>query len=102
MLGAGAYPARPSIAAGTFAKHTRLRVVTYEGDGFILTEDSRGLYRYLTGDESDACFVPLTDPETVHATHISHPQRLIAALEAADRCKYHKGGGGHGGHGGHH
>lgn len=99
LLGAGAFATRPHIEEGIFARNTRLRVVTYEGDGFILTEDSQRLYRYLTGDDEDECFVHLTNPETVHATHMSHPGRLIAALESSERCRY-RGGHGHGG--GHH
>lgn len=90
LLGAGIFPQRPSIDADIFSKKnkTRLRTVAYAGDGFILISDSIGLHRYLSGDDQDSCMVAVTDPETVHATHMSHPERLIAALEASERCKY--------------
>lgn len=88
LLGAGAFTSRPHIDAGIFAKGTRLRVVSFEGDGFILASETPALYAYLTGDTTLACSVTIDDPDTVHATYISDPELLVEALAASDRCRY--------------
>ena len=88
LLGAGPFTSRPHIQAGIFGKGTRLRVVAYEGDGFILLSESPGLYSYLTGDESQGCFVGVLGADTVHATHISDPALLVTALAASEDCRY--------------
>jgi pimeloyl-ACP methyl ester carboxylesterase len=90
LLGAGSFSGRPHVDAGIFAKGTRLRVIAFEGDGFILSSETPALYAYLTGDETFACSVGVPGIDTVHATFISDPEILVAALEASDRCRYGK------------
>ncbi|MCG8455779.1 MAG: alpha/beta fold hydrolase [Holophagales bacterium] len=88
LLGLPPFAARPSVDAAIFDDDTRLRVVAYDNDGFILLDESQGLYTHLTGDESLDCFVPVLGPDKTHATQITNPQSLVQALAAADDCEY--------------
>ncbi|MEM9555673.1 MAG: alpha/beta fold hydrolase [Acidobacteriota bacterium] len=87
LLGLPPFAARPSVDAGVFDDDTRLRVVAYDNDGFILLGESQGLYIHLTGDASLACFVGVLGPGTTHGTQVSDPSALVDALRSADGCE---------------
>ena len=87
LLGLSPFAERPRAEAGIFAEDTRLRVVAYENDGFILLEETPALYTHLTGDPALNCFVPVLGPGTTHATQISDPELLVTTLAAFDDCE---------------
>ena len=73
---------RPAIDAGIFAPahQTVLWGVAYEQDIIFRPDESRALYRYLTGDETDERFVVVPSYEAVHDTHVSNPALLLRYL----------------------
>jgi len=91
LLGLPPFAARPSIDAGIFIQDTRLRAVAYENDGFILLSETPALYTHLTGDENLNCFVAVMGSDKTHATQISNPASLVAALAAFEDCEYGDG-----------
>ncbi|MEM8963934.1 MAG: alpha/beta fold hydrolase, partial [Acidobacteriota bacterium] len=66
LLGLPPFTARPSIDAGIFNEDedTRLRVIAYENDGFILLSETPGLYTHLTLDDSLECFIGVYGDDT--------------------------------------
>lgn len=88
LNGTGGFPSRPSVDAGIFTEDTRLRLVTYEHDGFVLPSETEALYHHLTGDASRRCFVLVEGADTTHAMQLSNPARLTEALAGIRHCTY--------------
>ena len=91
LNGTGGFASRPSVDAGIFIEDTRLRLVTYEQDGFVLPSETEALYEHLTGDASRRCFVLIEGPDTTHAMQLSNPARLVDAIAGAAGCAYGDG-----------
>lgn len=91
LNGTGGFASRPSVDAGLFTEDTRLRLVTYEHDGFVRPNETEVLYTHLTGDQTRSCFVLVEGPGTVHSMQLSDPARLVDAIAGAADCAYGDG-----------
>jgi pimeloyl-ACP methyl ester carboxylesterase len=74
---------RPSVREGAFAwaLGTRLSVVGFEQDSLVPPADLADLYRYLASDPSGARYVEVSGLDAVHASYITEPAPIIAALD---------------------
>lgn len=88
LLGMPPFAARPSVDPEIFVEDTRLRVVAYENDGFILLSETPGLYSYLTGDDALNCFVGVLGDNATHAFQLTDPTALVSAIAGFDDCEY--------------
>jgi pimeloyl-ACP methyl ester carboxylesterase len=67
---------RPTINSNLFTSRTGTiaAVITLEQDSlYIFPDEHRAVYRFITGDQSDRLFFPLTGPDTVHNVHTITP-----------------------------
>lgn len=73
---------RPSVDASAFAlRHgTIATVVSFSEDILVPADDLAQLYPYLTGDQRDVLYRPVTAPDAVHAMYISNPAAVVDAL----------------------
>jgi len=78
------YPARPFTRAGAFSldKGTILTVVAFSQDAFVIPDDEKALYSYLTGPLGVArLFYRFIDPpQAVHNMYITEPAKVAQAL----------------------
>jgi pimeloyl-ACP methyl ester carboxylesterase len=86
LNGTGGFATRPSVSAGLFRDDARLRVVAYAHDPFVLPDETRALYRHLTGDDSLCCFVLVEGKDAMHDMQISNPARLAAVIDRLSDC----------------
>lgn len=101
LNGTAPYNTRPHADAELFEDDTRLRVIAFEEDIYVQLGESETLYQHLTGDEDSNCYVPIYGPDTVHTMQFSNPAKLVAAIEAAEDCRYQRRGRRHHHHHGH-
>jgi pimeloyl-ACP methyl ester carboxylesterase len=73
---------RPSVREGAFGPRngTLATVVSFSEDVLVPAADLKDLYEYLTGDKRDRLYRPVGADDAVHATYISNPGEVVAAL----------------------
>ena len=78
ILGLPPY-SRPAVEAEVFGPDsgTELFVIGFSEDSTVLFFETAMTYAHLTGDAAQKRFVLVTDPEAVHATHVSDPRLLL-------------------------
>jgi pimeloyl-ACP methyl ester carboxylesterase len=73
---------RPTVRAGAFGPRngTLATVVSFSEDVLVPAADLKDLYEHLTGDTRDRLYRPVVAADAVHATYISNPAEVVAAL----------------------
>ncbi|MDI1446098.1 alpha/beta hydrolase [Polyangium sp. 6x1] len=86
LLGAGEF-ARPTVSAGIFAPShgSDACVLAFSEDLFILVDEERPHYRYLTGDPQDQHFVVVTRSGAVHDMLVSDPHAVAIAMRTCSK-----------------
>jgi hypothetical protein len=73
---------RPTVDAGAFdIRHgTLLTLASFSQDVLVPPADLEKLYTYLTGDQLELFYRPVSADDAVHATYISNPELVAGAL----------------------
>jgi hypothetical protein len=76
------FPVRPFAREGAFAtnKGTRLMVIAFSQDAFVIPEDEEALYIYLTGNLELPFYRFIDTPQAVHNMYITEPEVVVEAL----------------------
>jgi pimeloyl-ACP methyl ester carboxylesterase len=73
---------RPTVDAGAFdiRRGTLLTIASFSQDVLVPPADLEQLYTYLTGDQRELFYRPVSADDAVHATYISNPGIVVDAL----------------------
>jgi pimeloyl-ACP methyl ester carboxylesterase len=72
------FPPRPFAREHAFSldKGTLLMVVAFSQDAFVIPDDEKALYRYLTGAPGNAFYRLIDTPQAVHNMYITEPEKV--------------------------
>jgi pimeloyl-ACP methyl ester carboxylesterase len=76
------YPTRPYARQGAFSfnKGTLLMVVAFSQDAFVIPDDEKALYTYLTGISGYPFYRFIDTPQAVHNMYITEPEKVVDVL----------------------
>ena len=81
----GAAGPRPPINQGIFSlnRGTVTSVIAFEQDGlYVFPDEHRGVYSFITQDQSGRLFFTVNGADTVHNLHVVNPKAILSAVKA--------------------
>ena len=81
----GATGSRPPISQGIFSlnRGTVTSVIAFEQDGlYVFPTEHRGVYSFITQDQSGRLFFTVNGADTVHNLHVVNPKAILSAVKA--------------------
>jgi len=81
----GATGSRPLISQGIFSlnRGTVTSVIAFEQDGlYVFPDEHRGVYSFITQDQSGRLFFTVNGADTVHNLHVVNPKAILSAVKA--------------------